>query len=271
MAKDFRPSVTIEKMAAYLDNNLPSEEMSELDSIIMGDDNLSDILSEIDMIDTDSQTILPTQEFIIEQLILPTVAPVGFNSDISNNQITNNLMDTHVEENNVSFKGYVSPEVQQQHVDTCAVKCQEIIMNALGYDVTEDQLLQEAQENGWFNEGTSMEDIGKLMASHGMNVVQVAHGTLDDLIAQTAAGHQVIVAVDSGELWNPGIAEMAEDILFECPDHALIFSGIEVDPLTNERMVLLTDPGTGDVLKEYNVDQFMDAWNDGDNFFVALA
>ena len=159
-------------------------------------------------------------------------------------------------------------DVQQQYEDTCAIKSQQLILESNGIDISEQELRNEAIKYGWYapGYGTPMEDVGNLLENHGMEV----HRYMDASISDIAKGHQVIIGVDSGELWNAGIGETFEDlILGEQADHALIVSGIIVDPFTAEQNILLTDPGTGDVCMEYPIGQFEDAWNDSNNFFIA--
>lgn len=118
----------------------------------------------------------------------------------------------------------------------------------MGINTTEDQLCIEAYQNGWYNPGigTPMENVGNLLVSHGLPVERKIGGIVDDLRYEIAHGHNVIVGVDSGELWNSGIDESLEDIIRgPQPDHALLVSGFAVNPLTGNENILLTDPGTG--------------------------
>lgn len=50
MDRHYVPPVSIEKLASFLDGNLPEEEMRELASLISGDALLSDIVSDADLI-----------------------------------------------------------------------------------------------------------------------------------------------------------------------------------------------------------------------------
>jgi len=132
-------------------------------------------------------------------------------------------------------------------------------------------LVEESIDKGWYTpgNGTSPSDVGNLLEEHGVNVSRYEHASIDDIAAELAKGHQVIVGVDSGELWTPGTYESLEDfIMGNGADHALIVSGIDVNPLTGEREVTLTDPGTGEVAHIYTADEFEDAWYDSDNFMV---
>ena len=166
-----------------------------------------------------------------------------------------------------------SEDVRQYYSDTCAIKSQEILMNASGLNVTEEELRSEAIQNGWYAPGigTPMKDVGKLMEAHGMDVQQQIHGSIFNLVGELSKEHPVIVGVDSGELWLRGVDETFEDIIKgPCADHALIVGGIEFNDDFTGGTVNLIDPGTGDFGVAYDLDVFEDAWNDSDNFMVSI-
>lgn len=166
-----------------------------------------------------------------------------------------------------------SEDVLQEYSDTCAIKAQQLILESNGIDISEHELRDEAMQNGWYapGYGTPMEDTGNLLDAHGLEVHRQQNATMADIANELSEGHQVIVGVDSGELWNAGPDETFEDFIHgEKADHALIVSGFVLDPLTAEKNVLLTDPGTGDVCMEYPVEQFEDAWNDSGDFMVSV-
>lgn len=51
MAKDFKPSVSVEEMAAYLDGNLPKEEMNALQAFMEEEVDMLDLLNESSIVD----------------------------------------------------------------------------------------------------------------------------------------------------------------------------------------------------------------------------
>jgi hypothetical protein len=157
-----------------------------------------------------------------------------------------------------------SMTVNQGYPDTCAIRSQEIILRDFGIDVPQEQLMQEAAEHGWYTSGggTPESDVGKLLELHGVGVTRYENANVYNLVSDLSAGKRIIVGVDSGELWNPGEDEKMEDeILGPRPDHALIVAGVDTTDPDNVTVVL-TDPGTGHVAKEYPLAQFMDAWQD---------
>ena len=165
----------------------------------------------------------------------------------------------------------VSADIRQSYPDTCAIRSQEIILRDFGFDVSEDELVRQSMEKGWYapGHGTSPEDVGNLLEEYGVEVNQYRNANIFTLSAELAQNHKVIIGVDSGELWHKGAWEGFEDFIgLERGDHALLVSGIDTSD-TNNVKVILTDPGTGDVAKEYPVEQFMDAWQDSGFFMVA--
>ena len=159
-------------------------------------------------------------------------------------------------------------EILQSTDFSCAIKCQQLILNMFGQNVTEQDLINEAFDNGWATtNGTYLSDIGKLLDAHGVGVQVYEEGNVCTLMHELNQGHQVIVSVDSGELWSP-VTDSIEDMFSgDVPDHAIIVSGIDVSDPANV-MVTVTDPGSGQ-FTQYPYDQFVDAWRDSGCHMVA--
>ena len=56
-------------------------------------------------------------------------------------------------------------DVHQLYSDTCAIKSQQLVLQEFGINVPEDQLVQEALNNGWYQPsgGTTPANVGKLL------------------------------------------------------------------------------------------------------------
>ncbi|GIW96399.1 MAG: hypothetical protein KatS3mg110_4440 [Pirellulaceae bacterium] len=162
---------------------------------------------------------------------------------------------------------------QQSFPDTCAIRCQEfIIQQFTGVDISEEQLVQEAKENNWYTPGGGMplEYVGNLLEVHGIPVKRFFNANQYALAAELAQGHKVIVAVDSNELWNNShpIVNKIYDLQEERADHAVVVTGIDTqDP--DHPHVIISDPGNGEVAARYPLEQFLDAWRDSNFFMVA--
>jgi hypothetical protein len=153
---------------------------------------------------------------------------------------------------------------RQQTTDfTCAVVSQQMILVQFGIELSEAQLVYEATSAGFLSSaGTMPEDMGRLLESHGVSTHQ-SFG-LENLINDLAAGHKVIVAVDSGELWG-------EDWFIEDyrADHALVVNGLDLSDPNNPQAVL-NDPGhPNGAGVRVPLNQFLDAWSDSGQFYVA--
>lgn len=170
-----------------------------------------------------------------------------------------------------------SPWVAQYYSDTCAIRSQQIILRDYGVNISQERLISLAEEHGWYErgEGTSIQDVGKLMELVGVDCHQSYNNTVFDLVSELTQGHRVIVSVDSGELWaktfEEAMSERIEDWSgVQGADHALIVAGVEVNPYNSyDVKVVLTDPGTGQLRVEYPLGEFMDAWKDSNCFMVS--
>jgi len=169
---------------------------------------------------------------------------------------------------------------QQAYPDTCAVASQEFILDGLtGRDFSEDELRQQAIDNGWYTPGggTTLEDMGKLLEANGVPVERQYNSTLDDLSARLEQGGKVLVAVDSDEVWSPG--QDNDEGFFSLltypgipgqdANHAVEVIGIDRSDPDNP-MVVLNDPGHPDgggmLVPESD---FLNAWADSNNYMVS--
>lgn len=286
MSNLFDTGVSIEKMAAYLDGNVYSEEAQKISSLISSNDDLKQFVESNDAIDEGIEEFYSLGGEMPEEISnldfdLPDVS-VGdeiseasdiLSEDCDSLPVNHSQPENNMEENSPVFKALTVDDIQQEFPDTCAIKSQQIILESHDINVSEQDLVEESIDKGWYvpgQGGTMPEDVGNLLEEHGMTVNHFDNATIDDIASELAKGHQVIVGVDSGELWQPGHFESLEDFFkLGGADHALIVSGIQVNPLTSEREDCLTDPGTGEVTHTYTMDQFEDAWDDSDNFMIS--
>jgi len=158
---------------------------------------------------------------------------------------------------------------QQQTPFTCAVVSQEMILNAFGIEVSEAELVYEATSNGWLTDhGTSPEDMGNLLEYYGIGTHTVYGGGIESLIEELRYGRKLIVGLDSGEIWNQDW--FGEDFFNpDGADHAVMVTGMDMrDP--GNPMVVLNDPGhPHGAGMPVPLEQFVDAWNDSGQIYVA--
>jgi len=151
----------------------------------------------------------------------------------------------------------------QETSSSCAVASQEFVLEQLtGQEFSESELRELAEERGCYSPdgGTPMNDIGNILEHMGLTVERSQGNSIEDLEHCLESGGEVIVGVDSSEIWE------GRDNDFFCPgmdaDHAVQVIGIDYsDP--DSPMVILNDSGTtngrGAMIA---LDVFVDAWED---------
>ena len=160
---------------------------------------------------------------------------------------------------------------------SCAVAVQTDILNDFGINVSEAEMRELGEEHGIFSEtsGTPIEDVGKLLELHGIEVERGHHFDLDDLMEAKSNGEKVIIGLDANEIWNaPGcddsLLETLTGGLIDIPTagHAVEFKGV-VEDFDGQYYVVIDDPGHP---HGHNVriplDDFDDAWDDFGHFAV---
>lgn len=162
------------------------------------------------------------------------------------------------------------PNVYQYYDDTCAIQSQHLILQQYGINVTQEEMIAVAKENGWYAEGygTPMNMIGKLLEHYGIEVNGSMGNNIFNLSNELAQGHQIIVSVDSAELIYPEETVGIDEAYGEMADHALVVVGIDTTDPDNVQ-VIVTDPGTGNRQMAYPAEQFIEAWKDSDCFMVS--
>ncbi|WP_414624802.1 hypothetical protein [Calothrix sp. CCY 0018] len=168
----------------------------------------------------------------------------------------------------------------QQNLDTCAVVAQEFILDDIGedygIDFSEEELMEEAIENGWYTSGggTALDDVGKLLEANGVEIEINEGCTLEDLENKLEDGQKIIVGIDSDEIWYS--ESDFDDSMYEAlgmpgqaANHAVQVIGIDNSDPENP-VVILNDPGTPDG-KGLRVpaDEFVDAWEDSDHYMMS--
>ena len=163
----------------------------------------------------------------------------------------------------------------QSYDDTCAIRCQETILQQyLGLDIEEDQLISQATELGLYSgKGTDPQDLGGLLEANGVPVDYFNDATPLDIAISLADGKKVVVGVDADELWGKSLFQQSKESIKDLlgiggANHAVIVSGIDTSDPDNVK-VILTDPGTGEHAAVYDIEEFVDAWRDSNFLMVA--
>lgn len=159
----------------------------------------------------------------------------------------------------------------QGNTGRCAIYAQKFVLEeALGREIPIEELVAVAEEHGWFNEsdggGTTTLNMDKLLEYYGVEHEMSFDNGIDSLEEALKDGKNVIVGVDSGQIWY------GEDNNIFSPDtradHAVQVIGIDrTDP--DAPMVVLNDSGTPEGRGELvPLDVFENAWNAGDSQMI---
>lgn len=159
----------------------------------------------------------------------------------------------------------------QAAVDSCAVCCQEYIIEAAtGRDISESQMLDVATDLGVYQSGfgTLPQDMGAVLDHFGIDNSVQSGVAFEDLISLVNSGHGVSIAVDGNEIMGK------EDWLENWSDiwgvpsgsanHAIQVTGFE--STNSGDFVIVNDPGhQNGCANRVPVNQFLHAWSDSGN------
>lgn len=150
----------------------------------------------------------------------------------------------------------------------CCLECEKFILRRHAISYNEQQLLNNALRNGWLKEnGTALHNVGRHLEQAGLSVLRQYDCQLQDIATALAQGHDVIVAVDGGELLGNSQLEQIEDALFgEIPDHTVVVIACDMCAQT----ITLFDPNSSNQEDTYPISRFINAWKDARNYLVTI-
>lgn len=282
LSVDLDQDGTYESMAQGLDTDSDGQLDSWIVESDFDSDGVVDQTSVFEAVDTDDDGQIDTwtvQTDLDGDLIADEMAIA---SDTNDDGLPDTILSETIAASNADIVGDPASDLENWHMqtyeDTCAIASQEFILDEMtGRDFSEDELRQEAIDNGWYTPGggTPLECTGNLLEAHGIDVDKQYGGTLEDLNGKLAEGENVIVALDSDEILNPNGID-ADDMLANVAgmpeqgaNHAVQVIGIDHSDPDNP-VVILNDPGqpNGQGIR-VDADEFVDAWQDSDRFMVS--
>lgn len=150
----------------------------------------------------------------------------------------------------------------------CCLQCEKFILRRRAICYDEQQLLDNALRNGWLKEnGTALHNVGRHLEQAGLSILQRYDCQLQDIAAALEQGHDVIVAVDGGELLgNPHLEQIEDALLGEIPDHTVVVIACDMHAQT----ITLFDPNSPNPTDTYPLTQFANAWKDARNYLVTI-
>lgn len=278
-------SLSDELLAAFIDGNATPEEESIIRMAMSNDDLLDEVVdAAIDSIDFEERIDQWQGDYDLSELGLPAT----LHDEDFNNQVGSSYGDTYGYEPNYELDTF-DPNIYQNYSNTCAIRSQQIILRDYGIMISQDELIEYAKENNWFNDGTiergggtKKHDVGRLLEACGIETTMKDDCNIFDIVSELRAGHRVIVGVDAGELWVKKEESLFTRLLQESinrfhdifgsqgGNHVLIVAGVDVNPKDpSDLHVTLIDSGTGDVCISYKYQDFLAAWEDSHCFMVS--
>ena len=221
-------NISAEVLAAFLDGNATAQESKEIFVALAEDARLRELMHISQSVDAELGLISQDCEF------LPMTAMAA----------------TCSEEN------------------YCCLECEKYILRRLDIEFNEDQLLQNAIQNGWQKEkGTALHNVGRHLENKGLLVTRQYNASIEDIATALKENECVIVAVDGGELLGNRADETIEDLVFgQIPDHTVVVLSLDEKGNT----ITLFDPNSSNTEDTYPIEQFKDAWNDSKNYLVTI-
>ena len=228
MKKKSVNNISAEVLAAFLDGNATAQESKEIITALTEDAELRELLHISQSVDVELGVIPQDCEFI------PMTAMAA----------------TCNEEN------------------YCCLECEKYILRRLNVKFDEEQLLQNAIQNGWQKEkGTALHNVGRHLENKGLLVTRQYKASIEDIATALTENECVIVAVDGGELLGNRADEIIEDLVIgQIPDHTVVVLALN----TINDTITIYDPNSSSAEDTYPIEQFKDAWNDSKNYFVTI-
>lgn len=149
----------------------------------------------------------------------------------------------------------------------CVIKCEGFALRHFGIEVSDEELLQESEQEGWLQpEGTALHNIGRLSGTRGLSVSHRYDCTVENIREALSADKVVIAAVDINELTGDYTQEQRKDQeIGLTPNHVVIINAI------TDKEVVLSDSSTAAAYDTYPLSQFIDAWSDSSYYLIIIS
>lgn len=155
--------------------------------------------------------------------------------------------------------------VQPGPVDCLPTSVSMVISEVTGTSVSADELVALANEDGFMtSSGMSLEGSITLLQQYGVDA-EIEYGDADYLRDALDAGDEVILAIDSADLYADGGGPFDPGMT---SGHAVVLTGIDDGP---PAYVYINDPAFADGAGvQVPLEEFLDAWEDSDNAAVSI-
>ena len=248
--------ITKELLAAYAEGNVSDLERESVRQYLI--DNPDELENVMIMMDDDYDIQLDNKE--------RANASHVFNQELDSllDEIDSEESDTNA--TSISILPFTSKAAKNTSDNLCVVRCEGYALRMLGVEVSDKELEEEAEKEGWLSlDGTPLNCIGLLAEKHGMEVSRKYDCTINDITQAVKHGDVVIAVIDNTELkLNPQDAKRLDQQYGKIPNHAVIIQSIDAE----DNYISLLNPGNTDEIQELPLDIFIEAWNDSVNYLI---
>lgn len=258
--------INSELLAAYAEGNVTETERDAVRKYLA--DNPLELETMLTMMDNDYELDLDERSI---KTFKDIIDRPGLDDMSSFHKRLGDLLDELESEkaditSDVSILPITSKAAQNLSDNSCAVKCEGYALRALGIDISDSELEENAEKQGLLkSDGTALYNIGQLSAQYGLYVSRKYACTINDILKSLKHGDVVIAVIDNTELsLDPLEAELFDRMHGELPNHALIIKAIDVD----HNNITLLNPGETESYSNYPLDVFMEAWDDSANYLI---
>lgn len=249
--------ITKDLLAAYAKGNVSESERNVVRQYLT--DNLEDLETVMEMMDEDYDI----------QIDGHVASSCTFDKELDRllDEIDSEEPDESAQ--SVSILPIMSRAAQNMVDNLCAVRCEGYALRALGIDVSDQELQEEAESQGLIkSDGTPLHCIGLLSERYGIYAARRYNCSIDDIIQAFAKEEIVIATIDNTELSQTLEDASRNDIIYgESPNHSVVIQSVDLDNST----ISILNPGVPDSSQTYPLDVFQNAWDDSANYLVILS
>lgn len=213
------------------------------------------------------------EESWLEQLVHRIIDPITDIFETSGDGVDSEVLSPSSDVSEETVKEYeITDAVEEWHVQdgqfSCAVCCQQFIINEfLDLDVSEQELCEIAEQNGWFDpeSGTGFADVDNLLELYGIDSKMYETGSIEDIIKTLDEGGRVIAGVDGEVLAVDGVGNYP----WSGADHVVEVIGID-DSNPSDVKVIINDSGVENGCgRVVSLSEFQEAWDLSGDFMVS--
>lgn len=146
---------------------------------------------------------------------------------------------------------------------SCAIKCQQLILQDYGFYIDEADLCDIAKDNGWYSdaEGVFMHNNGKLLGCFGVKYHHQQYNTVEDIANELRLAHRVIANVNPDKLhYAP-----SESFRNNTASHSVLINHVDKE----SGKIFIIDPMSGNIDEPCPISWFLHAWADSLSYMLA--